>query len=101
MASSFTRRSLVALLPAAHLAAAGRKPSLQQLDLFHQGETIARAGDRIFVLADHHEIVEQRAEILADRLRLDAATRRSRATVVIDQLPRPELLERYVRDLVG
>ena len=70
-------------------------------DLFHQGETIARAGDRIFVLADHHEIVEQRAEILADRLRLDAATRRSRATVVIDQLPRPELLERYVRDLVG
>lgn len=38
MASSFTRRSLVALLPAAHLAAAGRKPSLQQLDLFHQGD---------------------------------------------------------------
>ena len=70
-------------------------------DLFHEGETIARAADRIMVLAERHDLVEQRAEILADRLRLDAATRRAHATVVIDELPQADLLERYLRDVVG
>lgn len=70
-------------------------------DLFHEGETIARAGDRIMVLAERHDLVEQRAEILADRLRLDAATRRGHATVVLDELPGAGLVERYLRDLVG
>lgn len=70
-------------------------------NVFCQGETIARAGERILILADHHEIVEQRAEILADRLRLEPATRRGRTTVVLDELPQVELLERYLRDLVA
>jgi hypothetical protein len=70
-------------------------------DLFQEGETVARTGDRILVLAPRTDALEQRTEILADRLRLDSATRRAHATVVIDQLPRAELLERYLRDVVG
>lgn len=70
-------------------------------DRFHQGETVARADARILVLAERHDAVEQQVEILADRLRLESSTRRARATVVIDELPQPELLERYLRDLVG
>jgi hypothetical protein len=71
-------------------------------DLFHQGETIARANERIVVLAGNVEPTLQRAAILADRLRLTANTRRAQATVVLDPLPAsPSMLERYMRDLVG
>ena len=65
---------------------------------FHEGETIARASDRILVLATNSTGTQERAEILADQLEAMPSTRRANATVVLDRLPdRPELLERYVR----
>ncbi|MGB8857821.1 MAG: hypothetical protein WCC60_01130 [Ilumatobacteraceae bacterium] len=70
--------------------------------VFHQGETIARAGDRILVLASNVEATMQRGEILADRLRLAASTSRAHATVLMDQLPdSPSMIERYLGDLMG
>ena len=70
--------------------------------VFHQGETIARVGERVLVLAANTEATQQRAEILADRLQFDSATRRSHATVLLDPLPdEAALLDRYLRDLVG
>lgn len=68
---------------------------------FHEGETIARASDRILILATNTVGTQERADNLADRLGRTPSTRRASATVVLDQLPsQPELLERYVRDLV-
>lgn len=70
--------------------------------VFHEGETIARSGERVMVLAANTEATRQRGEILADRLHLDAATRRAHATVLLDPLPdNADLLDRYLRDLVG
>lgn len=69
---------------------------------FRQGETIARANQRILVLAANTEATSNRAEILSDRLWLAPNTRRANATVVLDALPpRPELLASYLHDLVG
>lgn len=69
---------------------------------FREGETIARAGSRILVLAANTPATQQRAEVLSDRLWLTPATRRAHATVLLDTLPaQPELLESYLHDLVG
>ncbi len=69
---------------------------------FHEGETIARASDRILVLATNSVGTRERADILAEQFGRSTSTRRASATVVLDRLPsRPELLERYVQDLVG
>ncbi len=71
-------------------------------DTFCAGETIARASDRILVLASNSDATHDLAGQLAERLRLSPSTQRARATVMLDPLPsRPELLERYVHDLVG
>ncbi|HQZ36756.1 MAG TPA: hypothetical protein PK020_20185 [Ilumatobacteraceae bacterium] len=70
--------------------------------VFRHGETIARAGDRILVLAANAHDTHQRVEVLSDRLWLDASTRRANATVVVDTMPsQPELLEAYLKDWVG
>jgi hypothetical protein len=54
------------------------------------------------VLAGNTEPTQQRAAILADRLRLTPSTQRARATIALDPLPSSaSMLERYVRDLVG
>ncbi len=69
---------------------------------FREGETIARAGDRILVLAANTPATQQRADMLSDRLWLVPTTRRANATVLLDGLPsRLELLEGYLHDLVG
>lgn len=70
--------------------------------VFCHGETIARAGDRILVLAPNTESTQQRAEVLSDRLQLTTSTRGANTTVLLDPLPaEPSLLDRYLRDLVG
>ena len=70
--------------------------------VFHRGETIARVGDRIVVLAANDQHTRRRTEDLADRLWLDANTRGANATVLLDTLPAAgEVLDRYLRDLVA
>ncbi|MDO8362047.1 MAG: hypothetical protein Q7V88_04055 [Actinomycetota bacterium] len=74
--------------------------------VFQRGETIARAGDRIMVLAAHSADTESLTEILADRLRLGHSTRRARANVLADHLPEvqayeADVIDRYLRDLVA
>ncbi len=69
--------------------------------VFDRGETTARVGDRVLVLADRTAATVERCEILADRLRVDAATRAGHATVVLDELPSAAAVERYLRDLVA
>lgn len=72
------------------------------LGTFREGETIARASNRILVLAANTQETEQRAEAMSERLRLVPTTRRAHATVLVDALPpRLELLEGYLHDLVG
>ena len=72
------------------------------LGTFREGETIARASHRILVLASSTEATQHRAEVLSDRLWLMPSTRRANATVLLDALPsQPELLEDYLRELVG
>ncbi len=69
---------------------------------FRNGETSARAGDRILVLAANTSDTQQRVEALSDRLWLDPSTRRARASVMVDVLPaQPEQLDDYLKDLVG
>jgi len=71
-------------------------------ELFHQGETIARSGNRVMVLAARSERTEQRAETLGYRLRMDPATSGALPTVTLDELPADgRVLNRYLRDLVG
>ena len=70
-------------------------------NVFDRGETTARVGDRVLVLADRDAATAERCEILADRLRLDAATQRANTTVVLDELPAAVAVERYLRDLVA
>jgi hypothetical protein len=69
--------------------------------VFDRGETAARVGDRVLVLADRNAATSERCEILSDRLRLDAATHRAHATVVLDELPAAVAVERYLSDLVA
>jgi len=69
---------------------------------FREGETIARASNRILVLAANTQATQQRADLLADRLWLMPTTRKAHASVLFDALPpQPELLEGYLHDLVG
>jgi hypothetical protein len=72
------------------------------LDVFRQGETIARIGNRVVVLAINSEATLQCADILADRLRFSSSTASAHATVVVDSLPaHPDLLDRFFNDLVS
>ena len=72
------------------------------LGIFHDGETIARASDRLLILAANSVGTQERASDLAEQLKRAPSTRRANATVLLDQLPlRPDLLERYVHDLVS
>ena len=72
------------------------------LGTFREGETIARAGHRILVLAATTAATQHRAEALSDRLWLAPSTRRAHATVLLDALPSQlEMLEGYLHDLVG
>lgn len=69
---------------------------------FRDGETIARAGNRILVLAANTSDMHQRVEVVSERLWLDPSTRRAHATVMVDELPaEAELLDDYLKDLVG
>jgi hypothetical protein len=71
-------------------------------EVFHQGETIARAGNRILVLAVRSEATNQRADILADRLRCSPSTAAANATVLVDAVPaHVDLMDRFVTDLVS
>ena len=70
--------------------------------VFQHGETIARVGDRIVVLAANSEFTVQRSEALAEALRLNAGTRRAYPMVLLDALPEAHgVLDRYFGDLVG
>jgi GGDEF domain-containing protein len=70
--------------------------------VFQHGETIARAGDRVIVLAANTPATDERAAVLADRLWLTAGTRPLHATMLFDAPPREiDELDRYLRDLVG
>lgn len=69
--------------------------------VFRHGETCARVGSRIVVLATKSEATDHRLDILMDRLRLDESLVRAHAGVVQDELPHdPQLLDSYLRDLV-
>lgn len=69
--------------------------------LFDGGETIARRGDRMIVLAPRTAATEHRAALLQDRLLLDGAARWADPCVVCDELPDGELSERYVAELTA
>jgi GGDEF domain-containing protein len=74
----------------------------QVTDVFRQGETVARAGNRIMVLASNTEITEDRAAMVADRLRTNPATRWADVLLSFDEPPqRLADVDRYVRDLAG
>jgi hypothetical protein len=70
--------------------------------VFCHGDTVARVGQRVVVLAGNTEHTEQRMALLVERLRLDPSTRAARATVLADTPPpRAELLDAYLRDVAG
>ena len=69
--------------------------------LFDSGETIARRGDRMIVLASRTEATDHRAALLQERLLHDGAARWADPCVVCDELPAGSLGERYVAELTG
>jgi hypothetical protein len=70
--------------------------------VFHHGDTVARVGSRVVVLASNTEHTEQRTAVLIDRLRFNPSIRAARATVVLDELPASaSLIDGYLRDLAG
>lgn len=70
--------------------------------VFRHGDTIARVGSRLVVLAANSVHTGQRAKILADRLRADPGTRGALATVLVDSMPASaELVDGYLRDIAG
>lgn len=70
--------------------------------VFDSGETVARVGGRLVVLAAHGDDTVRRAEILYDRLSLDAATAAAAPSVVVDELPADAAaLRAYVTDLTA
>jgi len=70
--------------------------------VFDSGETVARVGDRLVVLASRDDDTARRAEVLYDRLSLDAATAAAAPSVVVDELPSDAVaLRAYVGDLTA
>ncbi|HAP78393.1 MAG TPA: hypothetical protein DCR14_20210 [Acidimicrobiaceae bacterium] len=69
--------------------------------VFAAGETVARVGQRLVVLAPVSEHTLTRVDIVRDRLVLHSTTHRGSPTVVVDHLPAGVAPERYLTDLLA